>query len=261
MTSKMLLKKTAIITGSSGEIGRGIALQMAREGAEVVITFHTRKEKGEALQQEILSMGASCLLVKVDLSEPAEVELLVNQAISYFGKIDILVNNAGTSGFIGPVIRTPVEEWNQLLRTNLSSAFYICRLVVPFMIAREYGRIINISSIGYRRILPDMAAYLVSKAGLNTFTQALSMEVGRLGITVNAIAPGQVSTERVMKVRLPGLSKQTGLTIEEIQAGMLKESHTGRFTTVEDVAELAIFLASEKAGNLTGEIIDLAGGF
>lgn len=261
MEKESLTGMIALITGGSGEIGRGIALKLAEEGANIIITTHSSLEKGKKVQNEVEKLGRKCLLVQVDLADPVAVEKMVEQAKVTFGKIDILVNNAGTSGFMGPVTGTSPEEWDKLLRVNLYSAFYTSRLVVPLMKEIGYGRIINITSIGYRRILPNMASYLVSKAGLNTFTQALSSETGRFGITVNAIAPGQVSTERVMKVRLPGLSRESGLSVDEIQNNMLRESHTGKFNSIADVAELVWFLSTSKAGNITGEIIDLAGGF
>jgi 3-oxoacyl-[acyl-carrier protein] reductase len=261
MEKKSLAGRVALVTGGSGEIGRGIALKLAEEGADIILTAHSSLSKGQQVQSEIEEKGRKSLLIQTDLSDPAAVDDMMHQAKQAFSHIDILVNNAGTSGFMGPVTETSPEDWDKLIRINLYSAFYTSRLVIPLMISNGYGRIINISSIGYRRLLPNMASYLVSKAGLNTLTQALSLENGRFGITVNAIAPGQVSTERVLKVRLPGLSEQSGISVDEIQKAMLKESHTGKFSTIEDVAELVWFLSTEKAGNISGEIIDLAGGF
>jgi NAD(P)-dependent dehydrogenase (short-subunit alcohol dehydrogenase family) len=261
MQKNTLSGKIALITGGSGDIGRGIALKLAEEGADIILTAHTSVEKGKKVQREVKDTGRKCLLFPVDLSIPSDVEKMVRQAVDAFDSIDILVNNAGTSGFMGTVSETTPEDWDRLIKVNLYSVFYTCRNVVPIMKAKGFGRIINISSIGYRRLLPNMASYLVSKAGINTLTQALSIENGRFGITVNAIAPGQVNTERVMKVRLPGLSEQSGIPVDELQANLLKESHTGKFSTIEDVAELVWFLSTEKAGNITGEIIDLAGGY
>ncbi len=260
MEEKRFQGKTVLVTGSSGGIGRATALGFASEGAALVLTCNHNRNKGEETLQMVRELGVPAWLHQADLSDAREAGSLVSEVLQQTTAIDILINNAGTSGFMGTVWDTPVEEWDRLIRTNLYGAFYLSRLLVPGMIQKRWGRVINISSIGYRRVLPNMASYLVSKSALNSFTKALSKEAGPFGITVNAIAPGQVSTERILKERLPGLARELGMSEEAIQQDMLKDTDTRRFSTVEDVAELALFLASDKASNITGSVIDLSGG-
>jgi 3-hydroxybutyrate dehydrogenase len=171
------------------------------------------------------------------------------------------VNNAGVSGFMGPVTGTPLEELTAVLRVNLEAPFQLAKLVLPEMTAKGYGRIVNISSVAARVNPPNSVTYNISKAGLNSLTASLSREVASRGVTVNALAPGLVLTDRIRNSRLPGLARETGKTPDELLAGMTAKTDTHRLTTEEELAQAVLFLCSPGAGNISGEIIEMSGGY
>jgi len=260
MDYKPLQGKIAIVTGGSGGIGKAISLKMADAGIKVII-FARDEEKGKNTIEQITNRGGEALFFHTDLARDEEIEQSVKQVMDKFGHVDILVNNAAISGYMGPVVETPIQEVESVLKINLTSIFHLSKLVLPKMIENKFGRIINISSVAYRVSPPNSATYNVSKAGLNIFTKTLSKEVASYGITVNAIAPGLVLTERIIKSRLPGMAKKRGVTPEEMMEELTAGTDTGKLTKEEDVAELVMFLASHVSGNITGEIVNVSGGF
>lgn len=260
MPYKSMKGKTAIVTGGAGGIGKAISIKLAQSGVNVVI-FGRDIEKGKNTVETIKHSGGKASFFHTDLAVDKEIESSLEQVLSDFGHVDILVNNAAVSGYMGAVVETPIEEVEKVLKVNLISIFHLCKLVLPKMIENGFGRIINISSVAYRKSPPNSATYNISKGGLNILTTTLSKEVASHGITVNAVAPGLVLTERIIKSRIPGMARKRGLSQEAMMKELTVGTDTGRLTKEEDVAELVRFLASDISGNITGEIINIAGGF
>lgn len=253
-------RKKVLVTGSSRGIGRACALAFAQAGYHVFINCRKSLDRLDSLEQEILTLGGTCTKVPGDAGSPDEVRAIF-RVISETGAsssaddpglpgvpggLDVLVNNAGISHF-GLLSDMSDEEWQTVMDTNLSSAFYCCREAVPYMVSRKQGRIINISSMWGVAGASCEAAYSASKAGLNGLTQALAKELAPSNVQVNAIACGVIDTE--MNARLD----------EEERNTLREEIPAGRFGTPEEVAELALMLA-EAPGYLTGQIIRMDGG-
>lgn len=243
----MLEGKIALITGASRGIGRAIALEFAKAGSEVIINFHRSKEKAEELAMEIEKMGKKAHLAPFDVSNPKEVKEAIKDLEERLGTIHILVNNAGITRD-GLFLRMKEEDWEVVLRTNLFSAFYVTQAVLPLMLKARWGRIINISSVVAYTGNAGQTNYASAKAGLIGFTKALALEVAGRNITVNAIAPGYIETD--MTEKLP----------EKIKEAFLQEIPLKRAGLPEEVAYLALFLASEQAGYITGSVFHINGG-
>ena len=245
-------KKNVLVTGSSRGIGRACALAFAKAGYHVFINCRTGLAMLDTLEKEILDAGGSCTQVPGDVSDSDTVRSIFRtiagcSTSSASGGLDVLINNAGVSYF-GLLSDMSDEEWQMIMGTNLSSAFYCCREAIPYMVSRKQGRIINISSMWGVAGASCEAAYSASKAGLNGLTQALAKELAPSNIQVNAIACGVIDTE--MNARLS----------EEEQNALKEEIPAGRFGTADEAADLALMLA-EAPGYLTGQIIRMDGGF
>lgn len=256
---KALEGKISIVTGGAGGIGKTISFKFADAGSKLII-FSRDEKKGATVVDSINRKGGESIFIRTDLASEENIIQSVKQVMDTYGKVDILVNNAAISGYMGPVVETPMEEVDNILKVNLISIFHLSKLVLPIMIENGFGRIINISSIAYRKNTPNSATYNMTKAGLNALTRTLSKEVGAYGITVNAIAPGLVLTERILKSRLPGMAKKKGITTEAMMEELTAGTDTGKLTKEEDVAELVMFLASNVSGNITGEVVNISGG-
>ncbi len=257
---KPMKDRVALVTGGSGGIGRAISYRLSIAGASVII-LGRNQVKGKSVVKSIVSYNErQAKFYRTDLAKDKEIVQTVHDVIEEFGRIDILVNNAAISGYMGPVVETPIKELRKVMQVNLFSIFYLSRLVLPKMIENNFGRIINISSVAYRKNTPNSATYNISKAGLNTLTRTLSKEVAMYGITVNAVAPGLVLTDRIIKCRLPIMASKVGVTSEEMLRRLTAGTDTGHLTTEDDVAQLVMFLASDHSQNITGEIIDISGG-
>ena len=256
----MLLKdKVAIVTGGGYGIGRAIALAFAKEGADVVVAARTESAL-QGVATEIKSLGRKSLAMKTDLLKSEMPVAMIENALSEFGKVDILVNNAGAEGPIANVAEMDLKGWNDLLAVNLTGAMICSRCVLEKgMIPRQSGVIINVSSAAGRRGLPTRSAYSSSKFALIGFTQSLANEVGRHGIRVNAIAPGAVEGERIERV-FNTAAKDLGITYEQIVASSNARSALGRMVKSEEVANLAVFLASDKSSGITGQTINIDAG-
>jgi NAD(P)-dependent dehydrogenase (short-subunit alcohol dehydrogenase family) len=256
---KVMNEKVAVVTGGAGGIGKAISQSLVTAGAKTIIVGRD-DQKAKNTIKTITKNGGVAIFYRTDLSKEQEIAQTIEDIFAKFEKVDILVNNAAISGFMGPVVETPMEEVENVLKVNLISIFHLSKLVLPKMIENHFGRIINISSVAPRRSPANSASYNISKAGLNTLTKTLSKEVAVHGITVNAIAPGLVLTERILKKRLPGMAAKAGVSEEEMLKRLTEGTDTGRLTREEDVAELVMFLASKASQNITGEIINVAGG-
>lgn len=244
----MLADKVAVVTGSSRGIGRAIALELAAQGAAVVVNYRSDEGAATAVVAEVEGAGGRATAVQADVANFDEAQALIKAAVAQYGQIDILVNNAGTTR--DTLLMSMKEaQWDAVLDVNLKSVFNCCKAVARPMIRRKKGgRIINISSVSGLVGLPGQTNYAASKAGMIGFSKAFAKEVGSRQITVNVVAPGFIPTD--LTAELP----------EEMQAWVLANTPLGRMGQPEEVAHLVAFLASGRAAYITGEVIRVDGG-
>lgn len=241
-------EKVAIVTGSGGGIGRGIALNFAHVGAHVVVA-EINQSIGEATAKEIQTLGRRSIPVIVDVTKSDQVSKLVEVTTKEFGRIDILVNNAGGTHVPIPVVQFNEEEWDFRIRLNLKSVFLCCKAVSRVMIDQNRGNIINIASAAGTRAMPGMSAYGAAKAGVISFTRTLAAELARYHIRVNCILPGPIDTEAsaARRGKAPERAARAGIPL-------------GRIGQPEDIALAAIYLASDASDFVSGEAIEVKGG-
>ncbi len=241
-----LLNKTAIVTGSRRGIGKAIALALAEEGANVVIT-DVSQEDCQKVADEIQNTGGKAIALKCDISSKSEILAMVESTISRFGRVDILVNNAA-SGVIKPFVRLTEEDWDRTFAVNVRGAFLCSQAVARNMIKNGGGRIINISSVasgGGGGAPPLMAPYVASKGGLKSLSEAMAVELAAFGINVNVICPGTIDS---------------GAVPESMKARALKTIPQGRLGRPEEIANMVVFLASPAADYINGSVIIVDGG-
>ncbi|NLC77444.1 MAG: 3-oxoacyl-[acyl-carrier-protein] reductase [Clostridia bacterium] len=243
----LLAGKVALVTGSSRGIGRAIALAMAKEGCQVAVNYVGNEEKAKGLCEEIGSLGGKALPFKADVSRWDEAKTLVDGVLASFGRVDILVNNAGITRD-NLLLRLSLDDWEEVLRTNLTGVYNCTKLVLKPMIKQRWGRIINITSVSGITGNPGQSNYAAAKAGLIGFTKSLAKEVASRNILVNGIAPGFIATDMTEKL------------VKEGQEELAAAIPLGRLGSPEEIAHVAVFLASEKAGYITGQIITVDGG-
>lgn len=254
-----LKDKVAIVTGGSRGIGRAIALAFAQDGADVVVAARSESHL-KGVVSEIETGGGRGLVVVTDLSVPEQVEAMVDATLSKFGRVDILVNNSGIEGPIMNASEMDMVEWAQTLAVNLTGAMLCAKHVLgKSMIARENGVIINISSLSGRKGPATRTAYSSSKFGMIGLTQSLAQEAGRHQIRVNCIAPGLVEGDRIERV-LRQASKLSNRPYDEVVKSISGRSALGRMVTPEEVAALAVFLASDRSSGITGQTINCCAG-
>ena len=250
--------KVAAVTGGSRSIGRGIVEAFLREGASVC--FNGR-DAGTG-EKTIAELGAPdrTAFVQGDARESADIKKLVDVTVEKFGRIDIMVNNAGGITEPAPVMTLSDEAWANDLQWNLSSVFYGIKHSIAHMVPQKFGRIINISSVEGKMGVPGMAGYVAAKHGVHGLTKSAAGEVGREGITCNAICPGLILTDAVTQGG-PGTAAAMGMTYDEMVDNVFKaRTMTGELNTVEQVAELSVMLASDIGAGFTGALISLDGG-
>ena len=238
--------RVCLVTGGSGGIGESICLEMAKQGAIVIINYNSNKQSALEIAQKIGNIGFKSEIYKADVSDLDQVIEMVNSVYKKFGKIDILVNCAGITRD-NLLMRMSEKQWDDVITTNLNGVFNTSKATVRYMIKQRYGRIISISSIVGIYGNPGQTNYAAAKAGIIGFTKALAKEVGSRQITVNSIAPGFIKTKMT-----EFLADKTSLIEERIALRRLGKP--------EDVANLAVFLASEEAGYITGQVIAVDGG-
>lgn len=243
----MLKNKIALITGAGRGIGRTIAIALAKEGAEVVINYNGSEERAKEVKQTIEENGGKASIYKCNVSDFAACEAMIKDIVKEYGHLDILVNNAGITKD-GLIMKMKEEDFDSVLNVNLKGTFNTIRHSARQMLKQRSGKIINISSVSGILGNVGQANYAASKAGVIGLTKTMARELGSRGITVNAIAPGFVDTE------------MTEVLSEEIRENACKQIILGRFGKPEDIANTAVFLASDKADYITGQVISVDGG-
>lgn len=239
--------RVALVTGGSRGIGRAIALAMAQAGAVVMVNYNESEGMAKGVVQEIENKGGKAFACKADVGSAEEVGAMVEEILSRFGNLDILINNAGIIRDL-LLIQTEESDWQEVQRINLGGVYHCSRSVARGMVLRRWGRIINLSSIAATNPGKGQSNYAASKGAINAFTRSLACELGPKGITVNAIAPGLIETDMTQSI-FP--------FTEEYVRERIALRRPGR---PEDVAPLAVFLASERAGYISGQVITVDGG-
>lgn len=243
----MILKdKNALITGAAQGIGKQIALEMAKEGANIAVA-DVNIENAETTAREIKELGVKCLAIKLDVSKQNEIISAFEVFIKEFGRLDILVNNAGITKD-ALILRMKDEDWDAVIDVNLKGTFLCSKEAIKLMVKQQYGKIINISSVVAFTGNPGQVNYSASKAGIVGLTKTIAKEYATRGIRVNAVAPGFIQT--AMTEAIP----------EKIKEEMKRSIPLGCFGTPEDVANAVVFLASKKADYITGQVIHINGG-
>jgi NAD(P)-dependent dehydrogenase (short-subunit alcohol dehydrogenase family) len=252
-------QQVVLVTGGGRAIGKTIALRLARGGADVVVAGPDRAEL-EAAAGEIRALGRRTLAVVADVTREEQVEAMAAAAQQALGRIDVLVNNAGIIGPTAPVVSVRRADWDEVLAVNLTGAFLCCKAVLPDMIARRSGRIVNIASIAGKIAYSLRSPYAVSKWGLIGLTLTLAKEVAPHDIQVNAVCPGPVAGERMRGV-IARRAAETGNSVEAVETEYVQTMALKRFVDAEDVAAAVAFLASPAGRNITGQTIDVTAGY
>lgn len=238
---------SVLVTGGSRGIGAAIARQFAQVGQDVAISYLGSAEKARAVVAECEQLGVRAVAIQADVSLEADCKRLLAEAKTAIGPISVLVNNAGQTRD-GLAMRMSLEQWNQIIATNLTGTFLMCRAILPDLLKARSGRIINLTSVAGLYGNAGQANYAASKAGVIGLTQTLAKEVGSRGVTVNAVAPGFIETDMTA-----GLS-------DAIKDGALSRIALGRFGQASEIAAVVGFLASEQAGYITGQVLEVSGG-
>ena len=241
--------QVALVTGGSRGIGRGIALEMAREGADVVVNFRKDRAAAERTAADVRALGRRAAIAEADVGDYAAVERMVETAVRELGAIDVLVINSGVASRPSPIATMDVKEWHRVIGVDLNGAFYTARAGVPKLLERKRGCVIFISSVGADHCSPFGAPYYAAKAGVNALTKVLARELAPEKIRVNAIAPGWVSSD---------MGERMGKALGE--ETMLAGIPLRRAGTPEEIGKLAVYLASSDAAWITGQIYRIDGG-
>ncbi len=243
---KRLEGKTALVTGASRGIGRAIAIELAREGAQVAVNYASNDAKAQEVREEIEKLGGTCMLVKANLGDAKQAREMVKAVAEGFRHLDVLVNNAGiTRDSLLP--RMTDEQWVEVIQTNLNGCFFCTSAAIPYMSAQSYGRIVNISSMNGQVGAVGQANYSASKGGIIAFTRTAALELARFGITVNVVAPGYTDTDMFSAVPAT------------IQAQIKSKIPAARFAHPEEIAKAVLYLVAD-GDYVTGQQINVNGG-
>ncbi len=253
--------KCVVVTGSTSGIGLGIARAFAAQGCDIMLNGFGDAAQIEKLRAGLAAEhGVAVVYSSADMSKPAEIAALVDQAEKRFGSVDVLVNNAGIQ-HVAPVEKFPVEKWDQILAINLSSAFHAIRAALPGMKSRNRGRILNIASAHGLVASPFKSAYVAAKHGLVGLTKSVALETAGKGITCNAVCPGFVLTPLV-ETQILDRAREYGISREDVINNVILERQPSKeFVKVEEVAALAVFLAGDAAASITGAAYSIDGGW
>jgi 3-hydroxybutyrate dehydrogenase len=257
----MLKQKSAIVTGSTSGIGLGIARALAQQGADVLLNGFGNAQEIEFTRAEMQrQFGVMVRYSGADMSQPADVRAMAELAQAEFGKVDIVVNNAGIQ-HVAPIEDFGDDKWDAVLAINLSSAFHLIKTVTPGMKARRFGRIINVASAHGLTASPFKSAYVAAKHGLIGLSKTVALELAEFGVTSNTICPGYVKTPLVDK-QIADQAKAHGISPEQVVRDvMLSHQAIKQFVQVEELAALAVFLASDAAASMTGTALAMDGGW
>ena len=239
--------KTALVTGASRGIGRAIAIKLASEGASVAINYAGNAKAAEEVKSIIEAAGGKAMLVQADVSSAESVDAMIKEVVEAFGGIDILVNNAGITRD-GLLMRMKEEDWDAVINTNLKGVFYCTKAVSKLMMKKRAGRIVNMASVVGLTGNAGQANYAAAKAGVIGFSKTMAKELASRGITVNMVAPGYIDTD------------MTAVLSESVRETMVSGIPLGRAGTPEDVANAVLFLVSDDASYITGQVINVDGG-
>ncbi len=242
-----LTGKAALVTGGSRGIGRGIAVALARHGASVAVNYNRSEAQAEEVREEIESLGGTAITIQADVRDPAEAERLITTAVEKLGHLDILVNNAGFNRD-NLILRMSMEDWDEVMDTNLRAVFICTKAALRPMMKQRWGRVINIGSVSGLGGNAGQANYAAAKSGLVGLTRAVAREMGSRNITSNLIAPGLVITELTKDIR------------QEIVDAVMRRLILTRYGKTEEIGAAVVFLASEEASYITGQIINVDGG-
>jgi 3-oxoacyl-[acyl-carrier protein] reductase len=243
-----LRNRVAVVTGGTRGIGRGIALGLAREGARIALVYRANKASAQMALRQLQAEGADCVAVETNIADPGRAEQLIKTVVDRYGRVDILVNNVGDFRW-GTLAESSVEEWTSIFDSNVTTVFYMCRAALPMMRKGRWGRIINMGAVGAERAFGQakISAYAAAKAAVVAMSRSLALEEAKNGITVNVVNPSSID--------------EKDLTLEE--ARKLKDARypIGRPPTVDDVAAAVSFFASEEAEYVTGQVVNVSGGW
>jgi 3-oxoacyl-[acyl-carrier protein] reductase len=243
-----LRNRVALITGGSRGIGKGIAVRMAQDGARVAIAYRSNKTAAQQTLRQLQTSGADCVAVETDISDPARAEQLVRTVADRFGRLDVVVNNVGDFKW-GTLGESPLEDWQSVFASNLMTVLYVSRAALPHMRRGRWGRIINLGAVGAERAFGQakISAYAAAKAAVVALSRSLALEEAKNGITVNVVNPSSID--------------ENELTLEEARRIRDARFPIGRPPTVEDVAASVAFFASEEAEYVTGQVVNVSGGW